>query len=132
MDILRLLSHERLGLDIIRTFPLLCVMGLIFDLSGLPGDILSLPAINGVDLFLHGVIYGVLAGAALFAIHPHAGRIQKKQTLIGVVLFCLLYGVSDEFHQSFTPFRTVSVWDVAADTAGGAIISGLWLWRNSR
>ena len=32
-----------------------------------------------------------------------------------------LYGVSDEFHQSFVPGRTASIWDLAADSIGVAI-----------
>jgi VanZ family protein len=59
-----------------------------------------------------------------------ACRIQwrnwKGAKLLGVaVLASLLYGAGDEFHQSFVPGRSVSPFDVMADTLGGLI--GAWL-----
>jgi VanZ family protein len=35
-----------------------------------------------------------------------------------VLLFCGIYAVSDEFHQSFVPSRTATARDVAIDSAG--------------
>jgi VanZ family protein len=43
-----------------------------------------------------------------------------------VVLFCLLYGISDEFHQSFIPDRMPSILDLIADTAGAAVVVLIW------
>ncbi|MBM2835248.1 MAG: VanZ like family protein [Candidatus Brocadiaceae bacterium] len=37
-----------------------------------------------------------------------------------------LYGISDEFHQSFTPHRSVDVFDWLADTAGAVAAGFLW------
>ncbi|HHB76440.1 MAG TPA: VanZ family protein, partial [Desulfobulbus sp.] len=45
---------------------------------------------------------------------------------ISVVIFCLLYGVSDEWHQSFVPGRTPDILDIAADTFGAAVMVLLW------
>jgi VanZ family protein len=42
------------------------------------------------------------------------------------VLFCLLFGISDEFHQAFIPGRVVSAWDVAADSFGALLVVCLW------
>lgn len=36
-------------------------------------------------------------------------------------LFCSLYGMSDEWHQSFVPGRSVSVFDWLADSLGAAL-----------
>lgn len=38
-----------------------------------------------------------------------------------VLLFCGLYAVSDEFHQSFVPSRTASARDVAIDGVGAIV-----------
>lgn len=37
------------------------------------------------------------------------------------VLTALLYGVSDEFHQSFVAEREFSIFDMLADAAGGTV-----------
>jgi len=49
------------------------------------------------------------------------------RTVILTVLFCLLYGIGDEYHQSFIVLRSVSILDVLADTAGAFCCSLLWL-----
>jgi VanZ family protein len=38
------------------------------------------------------------------------------------VIFCSLYGISDEIHQYFVPGRSSDIWDWVADTLG-AILS---------
>ncbi|KAB2832797.1 MAG: hypothetical protein F9K48_09760 [Candidatus Brocadia sp.] len=38
-----------------------------------------------------------------------------------------LFGVSDEFHQFFTPHRSVDIFDWVADTAGAVAAGFLWL-----
>lgn len=59
---------------------------------------------------------GYLVARAL-AYYGRTGRVM----LMPALLLCLLYGMSDEFHQSFVPDRTPSVLDVAADTVGACI-----------
>jgi len=50
-------------------------------------------------------------------------------TLLGAFVITVLYGVSDEFHQSFVPGRTPDVADVAADAAGAALaLTAAWAW----
>ena len=44
-------------------------------------------------------------------------------------LFALLYAISDEFHQSFVPGRSASVWDVVIFDNLGALLA---LWLGSR
>lgn len=47
-------------------------------------------------------------------------------TSAGVVIFCFLYAVSDEFHQSFVPGRSCEFRDMMIDTSGavtGMLIS---------
>jgi hypothetical protein len=43
-------------------------------------------------------------------------------------LFCLLFGVSDEFHQWFVPGRCASYGDVLADALGGWTWAKLYAW----
>lgn len=57
------------------------------------------------------------------------GTEQLKSTALLTVCFCLLYGMSDEFHQSFIPYRSVSGLDIVADVAGAALIAALWFFN---
>ena len=102
------------------------VMGLIFSLSGVPGDSLPLPDVVNLDKVLHAGVYGVLALTVLFAIPERSYRAHPWKISLLVVLFCLLYGISDEFHQSFIPNRCPSVLDLVADTVGAALAALLW------
>ena len=40
---------------------------------------------------------------------------------LGALLFCFMYAVSDEIHQSFTPDRSCDFRDVMIDTSGAAL-----------
>lgn len=55
----------------------------------------------------------------------HSWRGSRVYRTAGVVLFCLLYGVSDEWHQSFVAGRDASVFDWLADTAGAILLVSL-------
>jgi VanZ family protein len=114
----------------IRLLWVFAVMGTIFFLSSLPGDSFSLPDIIDIDKVLHALVYGVLALTVLFAIHEDRYlRNPWLASLLGV-LFCLLFGISDEYHQSFVPYRTPSVSDLVADTIGAVIVVSLWFkWK---
>lgn len=110
----------------IRSIPMLTVMGIIFFLSQQPGTDLRLPLPPGVDKLGHGVLYAVLAWTAIFALGPSLPARTPRAGVL-VVLFCLLYGISDEFHQSFIPGREPSGGDLLADTAGAAVAVASWL-----
>lgn len=62
--------------------------------------------------------YAVL-GALLFS----ALRIDRpvRSAALIAVLLASLYGASDEFHQSFVPGRTPTVYDWIVDTIGAAL-----------
>jgi VanZ family protein len=102
---------------------------LIFFLSS-QSDLPAAPAGLSQELFLklsHIVGYAVLALLYEYALQPRSG---KRLALLLVVL----YGLSDEFHQSFTPGRLPDPGDLVADMLGA--IAALWLlrrdyWRKS-
>jgi len=109
-----------------RFIPLIAVMGIIFFLSNQPGDSLDLPDVPDLDKGLHCIVYGVLALSALFAVPEYKYNANPYRISLLVVLFCLLYGISDEFHQSFIPGRFPSVLDLVADTIGAVVV--VWIW----
>lgn len=110
-----------------RILPWACVIGwiaVIFFLSAQP----QLPAINDAwgdfqDVAGHLAAYGVLAGVLRWAL---AGTGVRRPGLWALVV-AVLYGISDEFHQSFVPHRHPDVLDVLTDAVGALVV--LWLLR---
>jgi VanZ family protein len=115
---------------VLRMVPLALAMGTIFFVSHQPGDNISLPRLPGFDKLAHMVSYGVLALTVFFA-WSEQKKINKPRTVTLITLaFCLFYGISDEFHQSFIQGRCVSVFDLLADCSGAAMACVFWArWR---
>jgi VanZ family protein len=86
----------------------------------------SLPEIV-TDKDLHGGLY---AGFALVVLRALARRWERVTllTVLGAIVVAVLYGISDEFHQSFVPGRTSDAADVVADGTGATVAGGIaWL-----
>lgn len=113
---------------LVRMIPMLCVMGIIFILSHQPGTDEDWSLFPGDDKIAHMIAYGVLAAAVIASFAPHM-RQSKSTVVVGLAfIVSLLYGVSDEFHQSFIPGRFSSGADILADGAGAALICLTWLY----
>ncbi|MBU0962111.1 MAG: VanZ family protein [Proteobacteria bacterium] len=110
---------------LLRTVPVTLVMGTIFLLSHQSGDTLSLPSFPGADKIAHMLAYGILALTVLWAFGQNGLR-KTRRVAIQTVLCCLFYGLSDEYHQSFIPFRSVSGLDLLADIAGALCVTLIW------
>lgn len=63
--------------------------------------------------------YGIFA-TLLYRAMINSGIKNKKSMWLAVVIACL-YGITDEFHQSFTPGREPTLRDVLIDTLGASI-----------
>lgn len=81
-------------------------MGLIFVLSAQPGSAVGLPP--PWDKLAHTLEYALL-GFLLSRAFSNPGA---------AFVIASLYGVSDEFHQSFVPGREASIGDWLADSLG--------------
>ena len=103
----------------LRVLPLVGMMTTLFILSHQPGDTLPLPAVVNLDKLLHLLAYTVLGLAFLFALPPAWRTHRPRAMAVATVLFCLAYGLSDEFHQQFVPGRFPGADDLVADTLGG-------------
>ena len=77
------------------------------------------------DKVLHAVEYAVLGALCYRALHASQREPWRRQAILLAVLFTALYGISDEIHQSFVPFRESSWLDWVADTIGGTIGAGV-------
>ena len=106
---------------------MIAVMGTIFFLSHQPGKDMQIMMIPGFDKLAHAGIYALLAATALFALPKKIRESKPVLTGIMIVFFCLLYGSSDEFHQSFIPGRESSMGDLVADGIGSAILVLVWI-----
>jgi VanZ family protein len=101
-------------------------MGFLFYFSNLPGSALRwYPKGYGLDKVFHAFAYGLLALSCLFAFNPHLSKIRTLWANIAILLFCLVYGITEELHQSFIPGRVVSGWDVLAGMTGSLIVIGI-------
>ena len=103
-------------------------MGFIFYLSSLPNiPYLSHGWYSAVrDVAGHFTVYAVLAVLWERAL---AGAGVSRPARWALVI-AVVYGVSDEFHQSFVPGRNADLLDVVTDTIGAA--TGLWAARRFR
>lgn len=118
----------------LRTFvrrwgPALSVMAVIFAASSTPGR--ELPSFGGWDMVVkkggHAAGYALLAMAYARGL-ADGGRATPLQLLLAAGL-AGLYGLTDEFHQRFTPGRQPAPVDVLIDAVGavaGAGLLGLW------
>lgn len=106
--------------------PVAAYMAGLFVLSAQP----ALPdPTSSPDWLQHGLAY---AGLALVSLRAVAGGRWSRVTfgmLAAAWLIATLFGISDEFHQSFVPERSPDVRDVIADAAGAAIgLAAAWAW----
>ena len=122
----------------LRVLPLVAVMTLLFVLSHQPGDTLPLPAVVNLDKLLHLLAYTTLGLCFLLALPPGWRTRLPRAAAVATVLFCLAYGLSDEFHQQFVPGRFSGVDDLVFDTLGGLLAVAIdrtrqrWVSRRSR
>ncbi len=100
-------------------------MGIIFYLSHQPGG--KLPEFHISDKIMHILAYGALSAASLFAVISNRKKRSCMKTGAAIIVFCLIYGITDEFHQSFIPGRTMSVADLVADFTGAVLAVAAWL-----
>jgi VanZ family protein len=107
--------------------------GAIFYLSSQSHPEEQLPSFlfKGVsDKVLHGVEYGILALLCYRAFRWAAGPAVAQQAVVLAIMTASVYGITDEVHQLFVPFRESDWRDWLADTAGAVI--GAVSWRSLR
>ena len=102
--------------------PVALLLGFEFYLSAQPGH--SLPTFGfrfpGMDKVEH-LAYFFLTGLCAFRAARFGEGWSTGKTAAFLILTGLLWGCSDEIHQSYTPGRDVEIGDVAADVGGVAL-----------
>ena len=78
--------------------------------------------------FIHGVIirkgahfteYAIFGLLAARAFHTSSRQMLRTHWFIMALFVVVVYSLTDEFHQSFVPTRTASIYDSMIDTCGG-------------
>ena len=96
----------------------------IFFLSSLPGKKFLYP-FSSADKVIHLVEYAILGYLVARAFGYNLYK--KKVLFLRAFSVCLLFGISDEFHQWFVPYRVLSVMDMLADVTGSFLGIGIYL-----
>ena len=99
----------------------------IFTFSSFPTPPVPRLGIRFEDKWQHLVAYGLLgylAGRAFFFQNRYF--FLSRRPILMAVLFGVLYGISDEFHQYFVPGRFTDIYDVIADGIGALLGAGLF------
>ena len=105
--------------------PVAALATLIFVLSSFP--YLPSPPGQYSDKWEHMAMYGLLSTLIVRALAGGRWIGVRAAVFVGAVVLATLYGVSDEWHQSFVPGRTADAYDVMADAAGATLAAGLLL-----
>ena len=85
------------------------------------------PPFRHFDKLVHVCLFGGLGGVVGLGLHRAGHDYSRVARVVGPMLFCLAYGLSDEMHQSFIEGRTFDLNDLAADVVGAAMAAGLVL-----
>ena len=92
---------------------------IIFVESSFPATEYPTIEIWGADKIVHIGVYGLLAALCYISlIHSEKFLLLTRNALVITIIFCSLYGVTDEFHQYFIPNRDCEFWDWLADFGG--------------
>ncbi|MFQ5355500.1 MAG: VanZ family protein [Mariprofundaceae bacterium] len=103
--------------------------GLIFWLSDQPSLPVP-PLFPQQDKFGHIAIYALM-GWFSWRMLSH-WPLKRSSIALASLIFCSLYGLSDEWHQSFVPGRDADIWDWLADFSGAVMALATLIFLNKR
>ncbi|HOO55389.1 MAG TPA: VanZ family protein [bacterium] len=109
---------------VVRRAALVAYCGLIFYLSSrndYPSELVWYPGwLPESHLVAHFFLYAGLGLVAVICFRSEKALWLKSNSVAMAVIFCAMYGLSDEIHQHFVPGRIMEFKDLIADTAGAA------------
>jgi len=118
---------------VVYWLPIIAYCLLIFIQSAYPVPE-TLPKIPYADKLIHSIVYAAL-GMLFLRAFKTLGSINKGiMLMLTSIAASTLYGISDELHQLYVPFRDASLMDIAADALGsilGVLISAKWIFNCS-
>ncbi|MBZ4668446.1 MAG: hypothetical protein PWP07_526 [Epulopiscium sp.] len=111
--------------------PSIIWMIIIFILSSMTGSDLqrTFPFFSDFN-WGHFVAYFVLAITYYWALRR---KVKHPKIFFVIIFLSVLYGITDEFHQYFTPSRVPDVNDLLADAIGASLAAILLsIWQKKR
>jgi len=111
------MNRTRLYIELVYGTPVLAYAGLIFWLSSVSRFPDMFPAFTGFDKLAHFGEYYLLGCLLCRWLLAEKSRTANQYAVLFTILIGTLYGISDEWHQSFVPGRDASFWDTAIDAA---------------
>lgn len=116
--------------------PSLLYMALIFGVSSMEQPPLPMPKFEWltIDKLYHFIEYAILGGLLAWAFVKAKPRVVPSQTIwVLAAVISILYGASDEWHQTFVPGRFATLADWVADALGSiAGVLGVYLYYRKK
>ncbi|MGD0338408.1 MAG: VanZ family protein [Bacteroidota bacterium] len=113
--------------------PALLWFVVIYFLSSLPSSVFPVISIPYADKLVHiGIFFILCALVDRALLHQRKFSRLASLHLFVALAIVILYGLSDEFHQSFIPGRTSDLFDATADAIGGCLYILLYSIRKIR
>ena len=104
---------------VVFKLPALAYMAFIYYTSSGP---VTSPTLNAIpDYYLHALGYSFLCVLVFWALHERIDVSNGRGGYSLPILITVLYGISDEFHQSFVPARDSEIKDVVSDSVGAML-----------
>lgn len=102
--------------------PLFVMLVGIFILSSIPSNNLPQLEFEFEDKLIHIGLFSILFLCFVWSLkHQKRFTLLARNYLILSLVFTILYGMLDEFHQSFVPNRTSDIYDWLADSVGALL-----------
>ena len=114
--------------------PVIVYCLLIYIQSDFP-SIEHIPSFEFSDKVLHFFAYAVLGVLFYRAYRTLRIKGDPRMLILISIVSATLYGISDEIHQYFVPFRDASIYDAIADALGaicGVYLYHLWLFYRGK
>lgn len=111
--------------------PVIAYAGLVVFMSSLSASDLGPSVIWRFDKLIHTAEYAVLGALSCRALLLGPGLSARWAVPLAIVA-AFLFGLSDEWHQSFVPGRDSSGWDALADLTGAILGSTAYLLASRR
>lgn len=119
------MTQEKIVSYVQFQLPLIAWCIFIYTVSSIPQT--RIPnLLNYSDKIVHAGVFFVLCWLAHVALHFQPVQWFRRNSLLLALLFVIVFGISDEYHQMYTPGRTSEIWDLVADTVGGILYVSLY------